>query len=114
MRILLDTCVVSELRRTDSDPRVREQVEATRSADLFLSALTIGQLAKGISWLEKGRRRDDLGLWLLTLEQTYHDRILPVDTEVASIWGEITATAQAAGRIIAAVDGLIAATAIRH
>ena len=114
MRVLLDTCVISELRRKEPDSGVRTQVEAIRNEDLFLSVLTLGELAKGISLLEAGPRRDSLLHWLLTLEQSYAERILPVDTETARIWGELTAAAQAHGRIVAAVDGLIAATAIRH
>ena len=52
--------------------------------------------------------------WLQTLEHDYQDRLLPVDLETSHIWGEITAAAQKAGRIIPASDGLIAATALRH
>lgn len=48
------------------------------------------------------------------LEQRFADRILPIDVEVARIWGELTARAQARGGQVAAADGLIAATAIRN
>ena len=42
MRVLLDTCVISELQRRNGHPVVRAQVEACRTRDLFLSAITIG------------------------------------------------------------------------
>ena len=52
--------------------------------------------------------------WLLTLEQDYAERILPVDTETARVWGELTAAAQRRGKTVSVSDGIIAATAIRH
>ena len=114
MRILLDTCVVSEVRRKGGLARVQQQVEAIRNRDLFLSVLTVRELTKGIALLAPGRRKKSLSDWLLTLEQNYGERILPVDTETARIWGELSATAQQRGRAVASSDGLIAATAIRH
>ena len=114
MRILLDTCVVSEIQRPKGNAAVRQRVEDTLSKDLFLSVLTVGELVKGISVLDAGQRKDGLDRWLLSLEQEYTDRILPVDVETARIWGELTAAAQKRGKTISVPDGLIAATAIRH
>jgi toxin FitB len=48
------------------------------------------------------------------LERNYSDRILLVDIETSRIWGELAAAVQKAGRPVAAVDALIAATARRH
>lgn len=48
------------------------------------------------------------------LETNYGDRVLDIDPETSHIWGEITAEAQHAGKIVPASDGLIAATAHRH
>ena len=93
---------------------MQQQVEAIRNRDLFLSVLTVRELTKGIALLAPGRRKKSLSDWLLTLEQNYGERILPVDTETARIWGELSATAQQRGRAVASSDGLIAATAIRH
>jgi len=114
VRILLDTCVVSEIQRPKGNAAVRQRVEDTLSKDLFLSVLTVGELVKGISVLDAGQRKDGLDRWLLSLEQEYTDRILPVDVETARIWGELTAAAQKRGKTISVPDGLIAATAIRH
>ncbi len=114
MRSLLDTCVVSELVKPRCDPGVRGCVEAIRDEDLFLSVLTIGEITKGIQLLRASRRKDDLSRWLLDLQQSYRSRILPIDTEAAHIWGELTAAAQKRGKVVSATDGLIAATAIRH
>ncbi len=115
MNVLLDTCVVSELRRADGDARVREAVGAIDEESLFLSVVTLGEIAKGVAMLDDDdATKDRLSRWRLALQRNYADRILPVDAEVSGIWGEITARARRAGRIVPACDGLIAATAIRH
>lgn len=114
MRILLDTCVVSEISRPRGNPAVRQRVKDTPNKDLFMSVVTVGELVKGIGMLDAGKRKDQLSRWLLSLEQEYADRILPVDTETSRIWGEITAEAKKRGKIVSVPDGLIAATAIRH
>ncbi len=114
MRVLLDTCVLSELRRPKGHPGVRRAVEAVDSASLFLSVLSIGEIAKGIALLKDNKNKRELHEWLQALERYYADRSLPVDLETSHIWGELTAAAQKSGRIIPAIDGLIAATARRH
>ena len=114
MRFLIDTCVISEIRRAGGDPRVRERLAEVDSDRLFLSVVTVGELTKGIFLLSKGARRDGLESWLLRLERDYADRILAVDIETSRIWGDITAKASREGMVIPACDGLIAATAIRH
>ena len=114
MRVLLDTCVISEVGRRKGHPRVRARLEATRSEDMFLSVVTMGELTKGIALLPAGRKRGALSAWLVTLEQDYAERILPVDVETAGIWGELAAAAQGRGKSVSVSDGIIAATAIRH
>ena len=114
MRVLLDTCVLSELRQTHGNAGVRQAVEAIDSDDLFVSVLSIGEIVKGITLLKDSVNRRALQGWLQTLERFYADRLLPVDLETSRIWGEITAAAQKAGQTIPASDGLIAATARRH
>lgn len=114
MSILLDTCVLSEIRHPQGNPAVREALRSRTDDELFVSVLTLGELAKGISLLGDGRRKNELESWLADLGSYYKDRILSVDRQIALIWGEITAAAQANGRAIPAIDGLIAATALRH
>ena len=114
MRVLLDTCVLSELRLPKINPGVREAMDALDSGDLFVSVLSVGEIAKGIALLQEGRKKQALQTWLLTMERSYRGRLLPVDLETSRIWGEITAAAQRIGRQIPAGDGLIAATARRH
>ena len=114
MRVLLDTCVLSELRLPKPNGGVMRAIDALDSDNLFVSAISIGEIAKGVALLQDGRRKRLLEDWLQTIERNYGDRILPIDLEACRVWGELTAAAQKTGRTIPAVDGLIAATARRH
>ena len=114
MKVLLDTCVLSELRRSDGNPRVRMAVENCPDSDLFISVLTLGEIIKGIALLAPGQKKEGLQRWVQGIEQNYADRMLPIDGETSRIWGEITAQARAQGITVPAVDGLIAATALRY
>ena len=114
MKVLLDTCVVSEIQRPRGNPRVRERVDQLADEDLFLSVITIGEIAKGITLFKAGKKKRNLEQWLLDLEKHYTSQILPIDAETGHIWGKITAEAQKAGEVIPVSEGLIAATAIHH
>jgi predicted nucleic acid-binding protein len=114
MKVLLDTCVLSDLRRSDGNPRVRITVENYPDSDLFISVLTLGEIIKGIGLLAPGKKKEGLQRWVQGIEQNYADRMLPIDGETSRIWGEITAQARAQGITVPAVDGLIAATALRY
>ena len=112
MSFLLDTNVISELRK---GPRcnlgVSSWFEQVASEDLYLSVLTLGELRKGI---ENLRRRDAstakaLETWLLEIENTYSERLLPVDQDVAEQWGRFSVPDP-----LPVLDGLLAATAHVH
>jgi toxin FitB len=106
---LLDTCVISEARRR-SRPAVT-WLQSARPDSLFLSAITIGEIMKGVTM----KLRTDppaaavLLRWLDDLRAVYAARILPIDHEVAASWGRLMAD-----RSRPAIDSLIAATARVH
>ena len=114
MRFLLDTCVLSELRKADCNPSVKFAVSNCSNKDIFISSISIGEIAKGVSLLEEGKRKKELLNWLNSFENHFADRILSIDAETARIWGEMTAKGKRKGKSIPAMDGLIAATAIRN
>jgi predicted nucleic acid-binding protein len=114
MRVLLDTCVLSEIRKPDGDTAVRKAVDEIASENIFVSVISIGEIVKGITLLNDGKRKRELQSWVQTLERYYADQLLPIDLETTQIWGELTALVHKAGKVISAVDGLIAATARRH
>lgn len=79
---------------------------------LYLSILTLGEACKGIARLRvrDPRGAEDIRRWLDDLRRLFADRLLPVDAAVAERWGELAG----AGRTVAVVDGLLAATALVH
>ena len=114
MRTLVDTCVLSEVQRRRGNKQVRERFEALADEDVYLSVLTLGEVKKGIDKLKASAKKKALAVWLDQLIFSSQDRILPIDHETAIIWGEVTAKCEKKGQPIPAVDGLIAATALRH
>jgi len=89
-------------------------VDSLNEEEIFVSVLSLGEIFKGISLLRESTKKSELQSWLQSLERDYADRLLSIDLETCRLWGELTATAQKAGRVLAATDGLIAATALRH
>lgn len=112
MSLLLDTNVVSELRkgaRAHSD--VRAWFETINDFEIHLSVLTVGELRRGIDRIraKDATQATSLERWLHRLTREHADRILPVDRRVSEQWGKLSA-----GRSGSPVDILIAATAIAH
>lgn len=114
MRVILDTCVLSELQRSRGSAVVRARVDQLDPNETYLSVITIGEFVKGIKLLVHGVQRRRLEDWLLGLERQYRDHLLGIDSEITYLWGETTARAQRDGITIPTTDGLIAATALRH
>jgi len=109
---LLDTNVISELRRKTPHANVVSWFTERPASTLFLSVLTLGELRKGIESVADNSRRMALLDWLeAELPIFFTGRILPIDTQVADRWGRMIA---AAGRPVPAIDSLIGATAAHH
>ncbi|MEE9394476.1 MAG: type II toxin-antitoxin system VapC family toxin [Planctomycetota bacterium] len=114
MRMLLDTCVISETAKKSGLKHIRDRVARLSAKDTFLSVITIGEITKGVKQLDPSRKRTALEGFLAQLEENFEHRILDVGIETAQIWGEITAQARMRGKVIPPLDGIIAATAIQH
>jgi toxin FitB len=109
---LIDTNVLSELRRRDPDANVVRWIADRPATTLYLSVLTLGELRKGVEGLPEGDRKLRLLDWLeVELLAYFAGRILPVDATVADRWGRLVARA---GRPVPAIDSLLAATALAH
>ena len=108
---LIDTNVLSALRRRRRNPDVVRWIESQRMADLYISAVTVGEIERGI--VQQQRHNPDfardLTVWLDRILDWYGDRILPVDVVTARRWGQLSA---ALGHD--SIDLLIAATALEH
>lgn len=112
MRYLLDTNILSELVKPNPAHRVVTWVSSHPTLDYFVSVLTIGEIVRGTQSMVEGKRRTDLEDWVIhELPKQFLGRILPVDTEVASEWGRLTAAATSHGRPLPVIDGLLLATA---
>lgn len=111
MTYLVDTNVVSELRKPRPDHGVASWVGSTARETTFLSVLVLGEIRQGIERLRKRdpRQATELETWLFELEEGYAERILQVDIPVAYAWGRISA-----GDLLPPIDGLLAATALVH
>lgn len=112
MSYLVDTNVLSELRRKEPNEQVIAWFEEHPATTLYISVLTLGEIRKGIESLESGRRKLRQLDWLETeLPAFFAGRILPIDAQVADRWGRMLA---AAGRPLPAIDSLLAATILTH
>ena len=114
MKALLDTCVLVDLRRPGSHPGVKAAVALFSDDDLYVSALTVGEVARAISLLPDGRKKRNLRAWFSGFQNSFGDRILMLDKETAELWGEILARAHQARYVIDVVESLLAATALCH
>jgi len=109
---LIDTNVLSELRRKTPHPGVVQWFAQRPVRSLFLSVLTLGEIRKGIEAINDVQRRSALLDWLeVDLPNFFTGRILTIDTAVADYWGRLMAKA---GRSLPAIDSLLAATALHH
>lgn len=113
-KYLLNTNIISELTRPIPEPSVLTWLEAQLESTLFLSAVTVGELAKGISVLEDSKKKERLLHWLKTeVTHRFHERILPFDEQAAILWGEWNGESQQSGRSLPILDSQIAAVAAR-
>ena len=112
---LLDTNVISELVKPTPDSKVTSWIDTEDESLLCLSVLTLAEIRKGIALLPNAFRRVSLERWLdHELVLRFADRILPIDQAVADRWGRIAAQALRAKSALPVIDGLLAATAMRH
>lgn len=109
---LLDTNVVSELKRPRPDQRVRCFVAAQPALSLFLSVVTLAEIRFGIEKLDDALRRQDLTLWLdRTLRPLFERRILPLTEDILLRWRQMVEHGRKRGHVPGQPDLLIAATA---
>jgi len=111
MACILDTCVISELRKKHCNAGVAAWMSATELEAKYLSVITMGEIRRGIelSRLKSASSVDSLERWLSVLEASYATRILPITASIADRWGRLSLR-----QPLPVSDGLIAATALEH
>lgn len=108
---LIDTNVLSALRRPERAPAVAEWIRAQQPSDLYLSVITLGEVERGISQ-QATRNPDfsaDLRSWIDRTDLLFADRVLPFDAAAARVWGRLSAELGHLG-----AELMIAATALVH
>ena len=108
---LIDTDILSALRKRQRNPPIVQWMLGQRMTDLYLSVVSLGEIERGIT---QQRHRDPtfarvLAAWLDNVFALYHTRILDVDLPTARRWGRLSATLGHEG-----ADLLIAGTALEH
>ena len=108
---LVDTDVLSALRRQERNPTVADWYRKQDASDLYVSVITVGELQRGISRavIVDAVFAEILAGWLRTVLVRFANRILDVDLAVANRWGHLGAAIGNRNP-----DLLIAATALEH
>ena len=111
MSFLLDTDILSAIRRKQRDQNLEKWLLSINSLDVYISVVTIGEVELGITQQRRNNPEfaEDLQRWLDTILQRYQQRILPLSISIAQRWGRLSAEL---GQNSA--DLMIAATALEH
>ena len=112
---LLDTNVLSELRRPRPDSKVITFIAAQPIELLFVSSVTFAEIRFGIELVADARRRAEINDWLThRLRPTFEQRILPVSEEIILKWRLLVEAGRKVGHTFSQPDLCIAATALHH
>ena len=111
MPYLLDTDILSAIRRKQRDPNLEKWLHSINSAEVFLSVVTLGEVERGITQQRRINPAfaEDLERWLDTILIRYEQCILPLSVNIARRWGQLS------GELgHSSADLMIAATALEH
>ena len=112
---LLDTNVVSELRRPRPDPNVVQFVAAQPFDLLHVSVITFAEIRFGIEIATDLSRRTELNHWLIhTARPMFANRVLDVTEDILVTWRLLVEDGRKIGHTFAQPDLIIAATALQH
>lgn len=111
--ILLDTNVLSELMRPNPNRGVIKWIDALPEEDVWISAITVGEVRLGLALLPEGHRKQTLkGLAEEMFQEEFFEKCLPFDCQAAEAYAEIVSSRSRQGRPIAVEDAQIAAIAL--
>ncbi|MGJ7555962.1 type II toxin-antitoxin system VapC family toxin [Variovorax sp. RB2P76] len=112
---LLDTNILSELRRARPEPKVVAFISAQPLDSLFVSAVTFAEIRFGIELIEDMHKRASLKDWLnLQLRPMFENRVLPVSEDIMFKWRLLVEEGRKSGHTFPQPDLIIAATALHH
>lgn len=113
-RYLLDTNILSDVIKPEPSDSLLDWLEKQNDDDLFISAMTIAEIQRGILEKPAGRRRDQLQVWFSGpegIQALFAGRVLAFDAASGLIWARLMAEGKASGRPRSALDMIIAAIA---
>jgi predicted nucleic acid-binding protein len=116
MAWLLDTNILSEIRKPKPEPKVLAFIAGVRLEQLYISAVTLAELRFGIDMLAQGTgRRDELNQWLSqTIRPMFDQRVLPITEDILFRWRVLMEQGRKAGHTYSQPDLIIAATALHY
>lgn len=105
--------MISALRKPEENTSLVEWISEVDESDLYLSAMTIGELQKGVSRLPESKKKTAVSEWVRhAVTNRFGNRVLPIDAAVAACWGELIGAREKKGKTLPILDAFIAATAI--
>jgi len=111
VRFLLDTNAVSEWVKPCPDPGLMNWMESADEDSVFISVVTLAELRYGAERLALGKRRQRLERWLNEeLPLRFEGRIIPVNSQIADVWGKTIARSESGGRPMGVMDAFLYAT----
>ncbi|MDQ3624317.1 MAG: type II toxin-antitoxin system VapC family toxin [Verrucomicrobiota bacterium] len=113
MSYLVDTNVFSEPVKPKASANVVAWLRQ-HERELYVSAITIGEIRRGIERLPSGKRKVQLRAWLQTLCDSLKGRVLSFNASTEHVWGQLKAKWDRAGITVTTIDSQLAATAHRH
>jgi predicted nucleic acid-binding protein len=112
---LLDTNIISELRRRKPEPKVTEFIRSQPLEGLFVSIVTFAEIRFGIELLPDATRRSGLNDWLAhKVRPMFEQRVLAISEDVMFKWRLLVEDGRKAGHSFSQPDLIIAATAQHH
>jgi predicted nucleic acid-binding protein len=115
MAWLLDTNVLSELRRPKPEPRVVDFVASCPLDQLYVSAVTLAEIRFGIELVDEPNRRAELNDWLThKVRPMFDHRVLQITEDIMLKWRLLVEEGRKSGHTFSQPDLIIAATAIHH
>ena len=115
MNYLLDTCLISELAKSEPNKKVVDWVLSENETSFYVSVLTFGELHKGVEKLPESKKKQELRNWVENeLKNRFQNRIIGIDMNVSILWGKVQCLTEKKGKPMPAIDSLIAATGLAY
>ena len=111
---LLDTNVLSDSLRLRQYPKLANWLSKQNANELYISSISLAEISYGVNRLTEGKRKKELQADLLRLQQRFANNILPVDANIALIYGKHQAEQVNQGFNDHPFDSLLIATAKEH